>query len=255
MIIVFVQIKLIFPLSLLTGLYEWELDLGLEVGGILGIADTNLMVACTNKQYQTIWLSLNVATGKEIWRRNLQISYGGTYAFNEDKTSIFYLHAGGVWLNGIQVARGNNLFREINTKDGSVRREGVLWQLDEAGFGIHSCTLYEGFIYFTAVYKSFGATVLGVLDYETLSLLWWEEVKMDEADGFGNFFLNQPLQVAENKIYVLDKTHVLHIYERDDTKPYQKPIKSGLMPFEYLPIPESPTQNEPYYPTNDDLPF
>lgn len=245
--------NLLKSLSLLTGLYEWEVDLGLqglEVGGILGIADTNLMVACTNKQHQTIWLSLDVVTGKEIWRRNLQISYGGTYTFNEDTTSAIILHAGGAWLNGIQVTKGNNLFREINTKDGSVRREGILLQMDEIGLGIYHCILHENLIYFTANYNgSFGAIVVGVLDYETLSLLWWEEVKMDEADGFGNFLLQ--IQVSENKIYVLDKTGTLHIYERDDTKPYPKPTKSGLMPFEYLPIPEKP----PYYPENDDLPF
>ncbi len=244
-------------LSLLTRIYEWEVDLsieGLKGGSIFGVSDTNLLVACAN-EYQGIWLALDVATGKEIWRQHLQSASGGTYVFNEDKTSAIILHTGGFWLNGIQVAKGNNIFREYNTKDGSIKREGVLWQLDEAGLGIHNCTLHEGFIYFTAVYKSFGATVLGVLDYETLFLLWWEEVKMDEADGFGNFFLNQPLQVAENKIYVLDKTHVLHIYERDETIPFEKPTENGLKAFEDLPILEKPTQNEPYYPTEDDIPF
>ena len=246
----------ISALSLLTSEYAWEVDLGVEglqVGGILGIKDNNLMVACTDKQHQGIWLALDVATGEEVWRRSLQISYGGTYAFNEDKTSIFYLHAKGVWLNGIQVVKGSNIFREINTKDGSVRREGVLWQLDEVGLGINNCTLQNGFIYFTAHYSgSFGATVIGVLDYETLSLLWWEEVKLDEANGFGNFLTQ--LQVSENKIYVLDKTHVLHIYEKDESIPFVKPTQSGLMPFENLPIKTQNNENQ-NFDNNDDLPF
>lgn len=224
-------------LSLLTGEYEWELDLGvqgLEVGGILGVEGANLIVLCENKQHQQVLLSLDVATGREVWRRDLQVSHGGTYAFNEDKTSIFYMHAGGLWLNGVRVAQGSNIFREIDTADGSVRREGVLWQMDGAGLGIKNCTFQDGFIYFTAVYQSFGPTVIGVLDYETLSLLWWEEVQMQEADGFGNFFLNQPLQVSENRIYVLDKTHVLHIYERDGSIPFVKPAGSGLAGFEVI---------------------
>lgn len=250
--------KLIKSLSLLTGEYEWEVDLGfegLEVGGILGIKDNHLIVACTDEQHQGIWLALDVATGKEVWRRYLQISYGGTYAFSVDKTSIFYLQAGGLWVNGKQIVRGSNIFREINTIDGSLRREGVLWQMDEAGLGIKNCTLHKGFIYFTAVYQSFGATVIGVLDYETLSLLWWEEVKMQEADGFGNFFLNQPLQVSDNKIYVLDKTNVLHIYEKDESVSFVKPTKSGLMAFEDLPIEPITPQKDTKYSDFGDLPF
>lgn len=246
-------------LSLLTGEYDWEVDLGLdglEVVNILGVEASNLIVLCRNEQKQFEILSLSVSSGKEIWRKNMQVG-NGNFIFSEDKTSLIYLYSGGLWFNGVQVTRGNNIFREINTKDGSVRREGVLWQLDEAGLGIHNCTLHEGFIYFTAVYKSFGATVLGVLDYETLSLLWWEEVKMDEADGFGNFFLNQPLQVAGNKIYVLDKTHVLHIYQRDESVPFVKPTESGLRTFEDLPAsPENnlPTQDTEYQDFSD-LPF
>jgi len=251
--------KLLKSLSLLTGEYEWELDLGvegLEIAGILGIKDTNLIVACTNKQNQVIWLAFDVANGKEIWRRYLQVSSGGgANAFSEDKTSLFNLHAGGLWLNGIPLAQGNHIFREINVTDGSIKREGILSDVDEAGLGVKNFTLYGDKIYFTARYNgSFGPIAIGVLDYETLSLLWWEEVQMQEADGFGNFFLNQPIQVSENKIYVLDKTHVLHIYERDESVAFVKPSKSGLRAFEDLPTSFDNTDNQNMG-ENKDLPF
>jgi len=251
--------KLLKSLSLLTGEYEWEVDLGvegLEIAGILGIKDTNLIVACTNKQDQVIWLALDVVNGKEIWRRHLQVSSGGgANAFSEDKTSLFNLHAGVLWLNGIPLAQGNHIFREINVTDGSIKREGILSDVDEAGLGVKNFTLYGDKIYFTARYNgSFGPIAIGVLDYETLSLLWWEEVQMQEADGFGNFFLNQPIQVSENKIYVLDKTHVLHIYQRDESVTFVKPSKSGLRAFGDLPTSFDNIDNQNMS-EDEDLPF
>ena len=242
----------LFAYSLLTGLYLWEVDLSiqnLKIYTILGIKDENLIIVCENKEQKNILLSLDVNTGKEIWVKDMNFGKD-RFIFNSDNSTIINLYARGFWLEERRIAVGNNIFREINTKDGSVKREGMLDELDKVGLSIGNHVLQEDKIYFTARYKnSFDGVVVGVLDYETLSLLWWEEVKMDEADGFGNFLTQ--IQVSENKIYVLDKTGTLHIYERDDTKPYEKPTKSSLISFEYLPIFEEP----PHYPENDDLPF
>jgi hypothetical protein len=242
-------------ISLLTGEYEWEVDLGLqglEIVSILGVWEDNLIVICKNEQKQQEILSLSVQLGKEVWRKNMQVSQYA-FAFSEDKTSILYVYAGGLWLNGEQITRGRNIFREVNTKDGSVRREGVLRQLDEAGLGLISYQLLGGFIYFRAVYQSFGDTVIGVLDYETLSLLWWEEVKIHSEAGYFAFL--RDMQASENKIYALDQIGTLHIYERDESVPFVKPTASGLQAFEELPIePETKEENTDEQDFSD-LPF
>jgi hypothetical protein len=87
-----------------------------------------------------------------------------------------------------------------------------------------------------------------------LSLLWWEEVRLEaDTDWMGHFLVQ--LQVSENRIYVLDDMNTLHIYERDESVPFVKPTASGLQAFEELPIePETKEEN-----TNEqdfsDLPF
>lgn len=242
----------ISSLSLLTGLYSWEIELSVSnIISIIGIYTDYLIVTYETAANQTGILALDVATGNTVWDTLVNgVMYSFYPIFSKNGATVFNLHAGGLWLNGIQMAQGNNIFREIDLTNGTIKREGILQELDNLGLGVKYFVLNEDNICFTANYNgSFGAIVVGVLDYETLSLLWWEEVKMDEADGFGNFLTQ--IQVSENNIYVLDKTGTLHIYEKDDTQSYQKPTESGLTSFEYLPIFEEP----PHYPENDDLPF
>jgi hypothetical protein len=128
--------------------------------------------------------------------------------------------------------KGSNLFAEIDLQTGTVLREGILQALDESDLQVRTFEVKEGKIYFTANHQgSFGAIAIGVLSLQTLQLLWWEVVKMDQADGFGNFLLNS-VTVSANQLGILDKTGVLHLYEKQTGFRPKKTHPKGLALFE-----------------------
>lgn len=216
------------------------------------IGKSDYVIIAILKNYRT--LALNTHTGSIIWER-----MGGNYCstLSPQGNSVLHLESGGLWVNGIQLVRGTNLFQEIDALTGSIKREGILADLDDLGLGIKNFSVATGFIYFTASYQgSFSATAVGVLDYETLNLLWWQEIEMQVAGGFGNFLLNQPPVVAGNQFFVLDKTQTLHIFERtkEANSSHSKIGTKGLVPFEYRTHSEDISWNQNSR-SDEDLPF
>ena len=99
-------------------------------------------------------------------------------------------------------------FVEINAKTGEVIRNSFSHSLFNANFKLGKWKFLNNKFYFTAAQDSISSSHIGIMDYETLELLWITKV----ANQKGAF---RDLQVIENKIYVLDNGNQLHIYEKE----------------------------------------
>lgn len=204
-------------LFLLTGKYEWERELPInKIIQVIGIYEKSLIVTYESVENETGVIAINVTNGETIWDKTVEGMYQFYPLFSKKGDSVVNLHCGSYYLNGVQIAQSANVFTEINLTDGSLVRNEVLKDLDNLGLGVDKFIVEGDYIYFTATYQgSFGAVAIGVLEYESLALLWWQVVEMQAADGFGNFLMNKPV-VGGDKLYILDKTSVLHIFERTE---------------------------------------
>lgn len=190
---------------------------------------------------------LDTQTGNVIWNK-IMAGFDAHYAINSRNTTLLSIKSGGLWEHGVQKVKGSNIFLEMDLKTGDYVRKGVLHELDEADLQVHTFVVKEHSIYFTANHQgSFGAIAIGVLSLKTLKLLWWKVVQMDDAGGFGNFLLNTVV-VAGNQLGILDKTGVLHLFEKNTELRRKNTKKSGLI---YLDESIAPSPVE----TNDNLPF
>jgi hypothetical protein len=250
--------KILRSLSLLTGEYDWEVDLGEKsIINIYGISGAILSVSYNYKSNPHHYglCGIDIQTGNIIWEKELKGFYPYTAQTSPQNTRLISIHTGHFTLNGIRLKSGKNVFIEFDTATGEIIRSGTLSVLDDLSLNIKDFILQDNKIYFTAHCKgSFGPIAIGVLDYETLSLLWWEEVRLEaDTDWMGHFLVQ--LQVSENRIYVLDDMNTLHIYQRDENAPFIKPTESGLQTFEELPIePETKEENTDEQDFSD-LPF
>jgi outer membrane protein assembly factor BamB len=249
---IIVSESLLKSICLLTGKNLWACNLKVSrIEKIIGIADNKLIIVCeTHGQSKTF--ALNANTGNYLWE-----AVGGDWFsdFGKNTDSVVHLRSGGYWLNGVQLASNANVFREIDTNTGLILREGIIAELDKIGLNIKNFIILKDYIYFTANYQgSFGAIVIGVLNYEYLHLLWWQEVDLSDAGGFGNFLTSKPF-VEKGKLYVLDKTNVLHIFERtDDKTALPKTETNGLIPFANRTHSEAGSRNHDSK-TDEALPF
>ncbi len=79
-------------------------------------------------------------------------------------------------------------------------------------FSIFDFTVESGDIYFNAkVNGSLGGEAVGVLNYQTLELVWWERISSEEGAFFG---AGQSPNVSGDKFYILDSKSILHVYKR-----------------------------------------
>ena len=100
-------------------------------------------------------------------------------------------------------------FVEINATTGAVMRNQRIESLYNVNLKLGKWKYLNNKIYFTAALDTINSTHIGVLDYHTLDLLWYTEVK-DRKAGL------RDLQVTEDKIYVLDTGNQLHIFEKEE---------------------------------------
>ena len=73
--------------------------------------------------------------------------------------------------------------------------------------------------YFTSIaerpYESYGTGWAGVFDLKARKLLWTDEVTPKEKRAKGlHLVITRPVYYAGNKIYVLDNSNTLHIYQK-----------------------------------------
>lgn len=204
---IFFQVETILKsLSLLTSEYEWEEDLREygEIRKIIGVSGGNLWVSL-NKDIETkthTLLYLNIQTGvvQKHFEHDYHFSDFGVI-LSESQQTIVSLKGG--------VGSQRTWFYEYDALIGSPLRDLEVPSLKEKKLGVKSFTVYKDLIYFTATDDTqIVANTVGVLDYKTLELLWYEKVHP------GNLILDPP-QVTDDKIYVLGAEGTLHIFEKE----------------------------------------
>jgi outer membrane protein assembly factor BamB len=119
-----------------------------------------------------------------------------------DGTHILYLHGSNRFEKETQ-------YVEIDLAAGHPVRKGIVQSLLREELVLKDWTLCDGKIYFTAIKNERFPTHVGILDYNTLDLLWWEKIAMDNdhflQEGIG-------LQAYGNHFYVLDTLGTLHCF-------------------------------------------
>lgn len=215
-------------ISILTGVYKWELELSVKhITKIIGCYEDVLNVVYEKENSKTGALGIDAQTGKILCNTE-----GGNFwsRFGKDNTTIVHFYSSHFSFNGGNLNKFCNIFREVDAKTGEVIREGIHEYLDGLKLRVIAFEIQGSSICFTAQRHFFGATVLGVMDYDTLEVIWWEEIVTPDEKGNNCFIMNNP-QMGDNKLYALDSQSTLHIFERTSDEPY-KPLKiDWLIPF------------------------
>ena len=211
-------------ISLLTGEYEWELDLSgrknppesreeeAQIRQLVGIWQNQLIITMTNNEL----ISIDTQTGKILWETKqltAQVNQGPSYKWR-----------GHLSFNGCHIESGKlyeivgSVYYSIDLLTQAVE---ILWQdpRSEDYITVQHRTYTEDYIYFTgSVDGAFQAHIVGVFNRKTLSLEWIEDMSLPISPSMGYpASLNQPPQVTDNKLYVLDSGGTLHIFEKESS--------------------------------------
>ncbi len=208
-------------LSLLTGEYEWEVDLGkrkyMDLGqekeahirNIVGVWENILVVTMTHNEVITI----DLKTGTILWETQDLLKK--------------HLHKGnaGKWRGYLQNCYiENGKLYELTSSiyysiDLQTQRVEILWQdtrEHEFVTVVHS-TYTENYVYFTGSYNNrFQPHLLGVFNRQTRQIDWLHDMTLSVDPNLGYVAsLNQVPQVTDDKLYILDSGGTLHIFEKE----------------------------------------
>jgi len=218
-------------LSLLTGEYEWELDLGgrkylddsqqekiAQITQIISIWENQLLVVMDSGEL----ISIDIHVGQILW------SKADIYTRHWDKIGFPCLsltdwrNRSQFWLNYWHLEDGylhnldGNVYYRISLETQALE---ILWQDDlqkESCLTFVHKTYTEDYIYFTGSYNhQLSPYLLGVFNRKTLQVDWLYDFGnqlVNDKDYYAHS-LNQAPQVGENKLYVLDSGGTLHIFE------------------------------------------
>lgn len=201
---------LIKSLSLPADQNNWETNLEPygEIRKILGVQSEKLWVSmdrCGEKKDKNSLLGLDVNTGKILYQA--PSAYDLSDWFIElipEQNTILSIY-GKISTYGPAASP----FIEINATTGAVMRNERIESLYNSNLKLGKWKYLNNKIYFTAAIDTINSTHIGVLDYQTLDLLWYTEVK-DRKGGL------RDLQVTADKIYILDAGNQLHIFEKEE---------------------------------------
>jgi hypothetical protein len=172
----------------------------LEASGI-GIWEEQLLVWMDGNKF----LSLSVETGELLWEIN-------RWEYVEGKGHGYYFGQG-VHLDETQgkcYLFEGTCYMEI---DLATQKATTLWQEDSITYGrlFGRPNFTPDYIYF--LIGGVCSTSVGIFDRKILQIVWQHDFVFDQS-GAEYIMLNQPPQVADNKLYVLDTGGTLHIFER-----------------------------------------
>ncbi|MFN8353068.1 MAG: hypothetical protein U0Y10_01365 [Spirosomataceae bacterium] len=197
-------------LSLLTGEYEWEVDLaGIgsytdhygehqagKIEHIFGVWNQLLWVWLEG--YQCVGIDVQTGQVKQHWFPFKGRFQAGHFFFN-------FPHFD---------AKGTIQFFERQywiSIDLASQQTKTLWQA--APFEINASNIQEAYIYFIAVPPgSVFSNIVGVFDQLANKIVWSTQLELARY-----ITLTAAPQVAGNKLYVLDSDGTLHIFEREPT--------------------------------------
>ncbi|MDF7822280.1 hypothetical protein P1X15_32000 [Runella sp. MFBS21] len=195
-------------LSLLTGKYEWEVDLSEygEIRTVLAAVQDNLWVLVNDyKNNRHSLLCLDVTSGRimQVLGEGLRLSDAHVKYIEEKQTLLSFK-------SSISAVPSPSTLIEIDATTGQVLRNITVESMLAPNLKVGLWQYHNNKLFFTANTTMMTTTHIGVLDYDTLQLLWYTEV----PDRKG---LLKDLQVADDKIYVLDQVGTLHIFEKESS--------------------------------------
>jgi outer membrane protein assembly factor BamB len=208
-------------LSLLTGEYNWSLDLSgryyqkgnetkeTAIKEIIGLWEDVLLVSLTS--YELVAIDTN--SGQVIWETN------DLYARLSD---VFQPHKHYDFTRNLFIEDGylyelsSCIYYRIHIK---TQKLEILWKDDreEDFITIRYTSNCIDYIYFVAAHqKQLQCEIVGVFNRKTFSIDWQENINLsvDPALGY-QASINQKPQATADKIYVLDTGGALHIYQKD----------------------------------------
>ena len=184
----------------------WEANLHSlgEIRKILGVIGDKLWVVMYRggvDQDKIRLIALNVNTGERVIELpdSLPLSEAHIALIEETQTIL------SIWGKISTVSKADSPLVEIDGRTGEVIRNHRIDSLYEANLKMGRWIYKTGKVYFKAAMEFINSTHIGVMDYQSLDLLWFTEVKERKA-GLRDF------QVTSDKIFVLDQGHQLHIY-------------------------------------------
>ncbi len=173
-----------------------------KILNFLGVHE-NVLVVCLQLGNAYGLMGLDIYTGKILWNRDDWGLLQGHHTTMKDG-KIFSLKGG---------FSSDSYYLEADIATVSLIRYGEVPNLKKHGFSVFNYTLHENSIYFTAnKLGTTDATIIGVLAYDNLELLWWQEVELQNEAFFG--LSNKPV-IDGDRLYILDTGGTLHIFERE----------------------------------------
>ncbi|NBB31836.1 hypothetical protein [Cellulophaga sp. BC115SP] len=208
-------------LSLLTGEYEWEVDLGEKLGNYDGISKIyGLANECLWLVTQRgVILGININDGKLIHHLN----FDGYDTFQERGTvQMQYFRSLFDEKQQILIGVYENRYWEIDLKaDKPALHITDIKALNPSYFNnpsfiyeVYHLAAPEGIAYDEQYiyFKDNEVSTVGVLNRQTKQIEWHD--KLYELPG-RSYVMIRDIQVAANKMYVLDEKGVLHIFEKE----------------------------------------
>lgn len=199
-------------LSLLTGEYEWEVDLGgrkynlagdeleAKIRTIIGMIENSLYVWLDNK----CLVEIDIATGQiksetfplhELEEKGI-ITAVMLPQYHEPDQSIYFFYQD--YLVQVHLPTQNTT---------------LLWQ--DANYNIGSFQISDSTIYFIGSYEkgAFFRNHIGVFDRKKNDVVWMQKVIELNTESYNNL---KEIQASDTKIYVLDTEGTLYIFEREE---------------------------------------
>jgi hypothetical protein len=196
-------------LSLLTGNYEWERDLGHfgEIRQVLGICNNHLWILMYQggeDKSKRCLVCLDIMTGKQ------SLNIANDLPVSEVNVTYIAEHQRILSIDRkLSTIPTDCPLVELDAQTGKVLRNQSIASLLEHNLKIGEWKYLNNQIFFTAFTDMLTTSHIGILDYHTLALLWFCEVP--NRKGF-----LKDLQVTEDNIYVLDQLGTLHIFEKEE---------------------------------------
>ncbi|MDZ7900772.1 MAG: hypothetical protein U5N85_22430 [Arcicella sp.] len=185
----------------------WQEEKEVKIQRIIGIYENQLLVVFSNDEL----ISLDTNTGEVLWETKdfIKINLPDRRSISQFRFVYWHIE------NGKMYQLDGNVYYSIDLYSQKVE---ILWkdEKQENFITITHKTYTTEYIYFTGSYNQLlQPHLVGVFNRKLLKVEWVHDINLsiDPKMGYPPS-LNQPPQVSENKLYVLDTGGTLHIFEK-----------------------------------------
>ncbi len=188
--------------------YEREDEYKFSVTGFVGMYANKLIVSVTWDPAAHHFIAIDCSTGliDQYWS-DIALKTSTHAQQVLDGSRVLYLHGYNKFEKDTQCV-------EIDLATGNPIRTEVVQSLLREELVLKDWTLSDGKIYFTAIKNERFPTHIGILDYSTMELLWWQKIVIDNDVLLP---AGQRPQVYRDHCYVLDTAGTLHCFKEINT--------------------------------------